>query len=65
VVNDIHASFRFENGLIVEHKDSFSFYRWARQALGTSGLLLGWTPMVRNRVRRQAAAGLEKFQSHG
>ena len=61
VVNDIHASFRFENGLIVEHTDSFSFYRWARQALGTSGLLLGWTPMLRNKVRGQAAAGLEKF----
>jgi ketosteroid isomerase-like protein len=61
VVNDIHSRFRFENGLIAEQEDSFDFYRWARQALGTSGLLLGWTPIVRNKVRAQAAAGLEKF----
>ena len=52
VVNDIHASFRFEDGLIVEHRDEFSFHRWARQALGPVGLLLGWTPLVRSAVRR-------------
>jgi ketosteroid isomerase-like protein len=63
VVNDIHATFRFENGLIAEHTDSFSFYSWARQALGLSGLLLGWTPMVRNKVRKQAGAGLDKFSA--
>jgi ketosteroid isomerase-like protein len=61
VVNDVHASFRFENGLIVEHRDAFGFHRWARQALGTTGLLLGWTPFLRNKVRRTAAAGLAKF----
>ncbi|MEK6229581.1 MAG: nuclear transport factor 2 family protein [Actinomycetota bacterium] len=61
VVNDIHASFRFEDGLIVEHRDEFSFHRWARQALGPVGLLLGWTPIVRAAVRRKAAARLEDF----
>ena len=34
VHNDVRAEFRFENGLITEHRDSFSFYAWARQALG-------------------------------
>jgi len=61
VVNDIHATFRFENGLIVEHRDEFSFHRWARQALGPVGLLLGWTPIVRSAVRRKAGARLEDF----
>ena len=61
VVNDVHARFGFANGLIVEHTDTFDFHRWARQALGTSGLLLGWTPLLRNKVRRAAAARLEKF----
>ena len=61
VVNDIHASFRFEDGLIAEHHDEFSFHRWARQALGPVGLLLGWTPIVRGAVRRKAAARLEEF----
>jgi ketosteroid isomerase-like protein len=61
VVNDVHAELAFEHGLIVAHRDSFDFYRWARQALGTNGLLLGWTPFLRNRVRRTAAARLETF----
>lgn len=64
VVNDVRASFRFANdddGLIVEHVDDFDFYRWARQALGTRGLLLGWTPFVRSAVRGRARDSLEKF----
>jgi len=61
VVNDIHASFRFENGLIAEHRDRFSFPRWARQALGPVGLFLGWTPIVRSAVRRKAGARLDEF----
>jgi ketosteroid isomerase-like protein len=63
VVNDVRASFRFRDGLIVEHRDRFDFHRWARQALGPSGLLLGWTPLLRNAVRRRARAGLEEFQA--
>jgi ketosteroid isomerase-like protein len=61
VVNDVRASFRFSGGLIAEHTDAFGFHRWARQALGASGLLLGWTPMLRAAVRRRAGAGLERY----
>ena len=61
VVNDVHASFRFVDGLIVEHRDEFDFHRWARQALGPVGLLLGWTPVLRGAVRRKAAARLKDF----
>ena len=61
VHNDVRAEFRFEHGLIVEHRDSFSFHAWARQALGPVGLTLGWTPMVRGKVQRQARAGLDEF----
>jgi hypothetical protein len=62
VVNDVQASFRFaDDGLIVEHVDDFDFYRWARQALGTRGLLLGWTPFVRSAVHGRARASLEQF----
>jgi ketosteroid isomerase-like protein len=63
VVNDIRARFRFRDGRIAEHVDDFSFHRWARQALGPAGLLLGWTPVVRSSVRRRAKAGLEEFRS--
>jgi ketosteroid isomerase-like protein len=61
VHNDVRALFRFEDGLIAEHQDSFSFYAWARQALGPAGLALGWTPMLRAKVQRQARAGLDEF----
>ncbi len=45
VVNDIQARFVFRDGKICEHHDHFDLWRWARQALGTKGLLLGWTPL--------------------
>jgi ketosteroid isomerase-like protein len=61
VHNDIRAQFQFEHGLIVEHHDSFSFYAWARQALGPAGLLLGWTPIVHQKVKREARTGLDEF----
>ncbi len=61
VVNDIHAKFRFRDGKIVEHDDSFSFFRWARQALGPSGLVLGLPPM-NLLVRRQARGDLAEFR---
>jgi hypothetical protein len=62
VVNDIRASFRFQNGRIVEHRDVFDFGRWARQALGMPGLLLGWTGWMRGQVQARAAKGLASFQ---
>jgi ketosteroid isomerase-like protein len=61
VVNEVLATFHLSDGLIVEHIDDFSFYRWSRQALGVSGLLLGWTPLLKRKVRQEAAAGLAKF----
>jgi ketosteroid isomerase-like protein len=63
VVNDVHAAFQFADGLIVVHCDEFDFHRWARQALGPTGLLLGWTPIVRSAVRRRARASLDEFMA--
>jgi ketosteroid isomerase-like protein len=63
VLNDVAATFRVADGLIASHDDYFSFYRWSRQALGVSGLLLGWTPLLKRKVRQQAAAGLAKFRA--
>ena len=45
-------------GKIVRQEDKFSLWRWSSQALGTKGSLLGWTPLVRNKIRAQAAAAL-------
>jgi ketosteroid isomerase-like protein len=62
VVNDIHARFRFRDGKITEHEDSFSFSRWARQALGPAGYVLGLPPMSAI-VRRRARADLKEFRA--
>lgn len=61
VHNILDAEFHFRDGEIIWHRDHFDFYRWARMALGPTGTLLGWTPMVHNQVRKTAAANLEKF----
>jgi ketosteroid isomerase-like protein len=61
VHNDVRAEFRFRDGLIAEHRDSFSFYAWSRQALGPPGTLLGWTPVLRGKVQKEARAGLDEF----
>lgn len=63
VVNDIQARFRFVDGKIADHVDSFSFWAWSRQGLGMPGTLLGWTPILRLALRRKARSDLEKFMA--
>jgi hypothetical protein len=61
VHNVIEAAFEFRDGLIAQHVDSFSLWRWTRMALGPAGLLLGWTPLMQGAVRKEARRGLELF----
>ena len=62
VDNSIDARFSFNpTGQIASHRDSFDFWSWSRQALGAPGYLLGWTPLLRNKVRAQADASLRSF----
>jgi ketosteroid isomerase-like protein len=65
VHNVVHARFAIRDGRIVEHIDAFDFWRWARQALGPAGLLLGWSPVLRAKVRRQAASALARYEAGG
>ena len=65
VVNEVRAKFKFRDGLIVEHFERFNFWRWARQALGPVGLLMGWSPGLRLRVHRDARAGLARAMQEG
>ena len=62
VVNRVRALFAFRDGRIVRHYDHFSFWRWASQALGPAGKALGWFAPLKWKVRRDAAAGLERFR---
>ena len=62
VHNIIAARFRFADGLIIEHVDTFDFWRWSRQALGPTGALLGWSPLIRGKVRGEAMRALDRFE---
>jgi limonene-1,2-epoxide hydrolase len=61
VINDIQAFFKIEDGKISQHTDSFDFYKWARQAFGLTGLLLGWTTFFKSKVQKNAMGSLEKY----
>lgn len=61
VVNHVRARFAFENGKIIRHTDHFNFYNWSKQALGLSGLLLGWTGFLRKKVQQTALKNLTDY----
>jgi ketosteroid isomerase-like protein len=63
VHNIVQSAFTFRAGLIFTQTDHFNFWRWSGQALGVSGVLLGWSPWVKNKVRRTAQQGLTKFMA--
>jgi len=61
VLNRIDAEFKFQDGKIIWHRDTFDFWVWSRQALGLPGVLLGWSGFLRHKVQAQARAGLTAF----
>ena len=63
VHNIIEAHFEFRDGLIWQHRDDFDLHRWAGQALGLMGKLLGGTRGLQNKVRATAAKALDGYIS--
>ena len=63
VANRIEAAFAFRDGLIVRHDDRFDLWRWARQALGAPGWLLGWAPPMQRAIRAKAAQTLAAWRA--
>lgn len=61
VHNEVEASFVFEEGKIIRQVDDFDLWRWTRQALGTIGVLTGWTGFTHNKVREAADLNLRRF----
>ena len=58
----VTATFLFgPDGRIVQQHAQFDFWRWSRQALGLQGLLLGWTPFLRQQVRSRARENLTHY----
>lgn len=63
VINRIDATFEIEHGKIIRHTDNFDFYKWAKQAFGLTGILLGWTGFLNRKVSAQAMKNLENFMA--
>ena len=63
VHNIIHAEFEFKDGLIIKHTDRFNLHRWSRQAVGITGLLIGWTGFFQKKLQAQTNSMLRKFEA--
>lgn len=62
VTNRVKARFTFKDGRFATHVDEFDLHRWASQALGMKGLLLGWAPPVQRAMNQKARASLASFR---
>src|SRR5688572_14229659 len=62
VHNKIDARFEFKDGKIYRHHDHFNLWKWASQALGFSGLLLGYTSFFRDKLQTQTRKLLSDYQ---
>ena len=62
VHNKIHANFEFKDGLIIRHSDNFDLHKWASQAMGLSGLLIGWSGFFKKKLQKQTNYLLHKFE---
>jgi len=62
VHNVVDARFELRDGLITRHTDSFDFGRWAAQAFGPVGSVLGRTPVLPFVMRRLANRQLDGFE---
>ena len=63
VINLVSANFKFKDGKIIEHIDTFNLWKWTQQAMGTVGYLFGWTPFMKNKIQKTTNRQLDKFMS--
>ena len=61
VLNKIDATFEFKDGKISKHTDVFDLHKWASQAIGIKGFLLGGTSFFKKKLHQQTASLLKKY----
>ncbi|WP_459210305.1 nuclear transport factor 2 family protein [Aquimarina rhabdastrellae] len=61
VHNIIDASFEFKDGKIYKHVDHFDLHRWAGQALGWKGKLLGGTSFFKKKLQLKTKGLLARY----
>lgn len=63
VHNIIDAEFEFKDGKIIKHTDTFNLHKWAGQALGFKGKLLGGTKFFKKKLNESTNKLLVKYQT--
>lgn len=63
VHNIIHSKFRFQDGLIIDHRDTFDLGKWASQAFGWQGRLMGRTGYFKHKLQKRTNGMLQKYQA--
>tara|TARA_B110000046_G_scaffold178470_1_gene206389 strand:+ start:3889 stop:4356 length:468 start_codon:yes stop_codon:yes gene_type:complete len=63
VLNKIDAEFTFKDGKSIRHIDTFDLHKWAKQALGFKGMLLGGTSFFKRKLNGQSNGMLVKFEN--
>lgn len=61
VINHITANFKFKDGKIIEHIDTFNLWKWTKQALGFSGYLLGWSSFMKGKIQKTTNQQLSTY----
>ena len=64
VINHVNATFEISNGLIISHQDKFDLWQWSRQALGMSGLFLGWSNFMKDKIQQKTNRMLDAFMAN-
>ena len=64
VVNRILANFEFKDGKIMRHQDRFDLWKWAQQAMGWKGYILGWSGFFQNKLQQQTNKLLDNYIQH-
>ncbi|MEO8413747.1 MAG: nuclear transport factor 2 family protein [Ginsengibacter sp.] len=62
VHNIVEATFEFKDAKIIKHTDGFNLHKWASQALGWKGWLIGGTNFFKNKIQLQTRSALRDFK---
>ena len=62
VHNVIEAGFEFKDSKIIKHTDNFNLHKWASQAMGWTGRLLGGTQFFQNKIQQRTNLMLDEYK---
>lgn len=61
VENRVESRLRVRGERIVSQRDEFDFHRWAKQAFGLLGILVGWSGLFQRGFQRKARGALRAY----